>query len=244
MQLASITIPLGQFRDRFFKVRVLIIEDDRDISANLCDHLAAEGHDLDLAEDGVTGLHFAVRNEYDAIVLDLGLPGMDGVKVCEKLRQEARRNTPVLMLTAHDTLEDRLEGFANGADDYLVKPFALSELSARLQALHRRHRGHVADAVLQFADLCFDPQALTVTRGGKAIKLPRKCLRLLELFMRQPNRVFSHQELELAAWGEVLERSDSLRTHMRTLRKALAQDGKPELIQTVSGIGYKLTDPA
>lgn len=224
-------------------MRILIIEDDTDIATNLYDYLEARGHTADAAADGVTGLHLAVTHDYDAIVLDLALPGMDGLAVCRKLREEARRDTPVLMLTARDTLEDKLEGFAHGADDYLVKPFALSEVEARLLALNRRHSGRVASQALSVGDLTFDPQTLSVSRAGVPVKLPPKCLRLLELLMQHPGRVFSRQELESTVWGEAQPASDSLRSHMHLLRRALARPGQPELIENVHGLGYRLVKP-
>ncbi|MBI3901438.1 MAG: response regulator transcription factor [Nitrosomonadales bacterium] len=221
-------------------MRILIIEDDTDIAANLYDYFAARGHDVDRARDGVTGLHFAVSHDYDAILLDLALPGMDGFEVCRRLREQARRDTPVLMLTARDTLEDKLSGFEHGADDYLVKPFALREVEARLLALTKRHKGRVTDRVLQVGDLMFDPETLAVTRAGEPIKLPPKCIRLLELMMQRPTHVYSRAELEQAVWGESLETSDTLRSHMHLLRRALAQLDRPDVIETVHGLGYRL----
>jgi len=225
-------------------VRILIIEDDADIAANLYDYLEGRGHEVDRAADGVTGLHLAVTHEYDAILLDLALPGMDGLALCRKLREEAKRDTPVLMLTARDTLPDKLAGFASGADDYLVKPFALSEVEARLAALERRRSGRVAGRALRVGDLVFDPYTLSVERAGAPVKLPPKCLRLLELLMRHPNRVFARAELETAVWGEEQERGDTLRSHMHILRRALARPGKPDLVENVHGLGYRLTDAA
>lgn len=221
-------------------MRILIIEDDTDIATNLYDYLEGRGHTPDAAADGVTGLHLAITHDYDAILLDLTLPGMDGLDVCRKLRQDARRDTPVLMLTARETLDDKLAGFAGGADDYLVKPFALREVEARLLALHQRHRGRTVRRVLQVGDLVFDTETLTVQRAGHAIHLPRKCLRLLELLMCSPNRVFTRAELEQAAWGEAVPASDSLRAHMHTLRRALALPRRPDVIETVHGVGYRL----
>ena len=144
-------------------MRVLVIEDNRDIAANVGDFLEDKGHVVDFAGDGVTGLHLAVVNDFDAIVLDLTLPGMDGLEVCRKLRQEARKQTPVLMLTARDALEQKLSGFESGADDYLVKPFALQELEARLAVLGRRTRGPQT-RVLKVADLEYNLDTLVVTR--------------------------------------------------------------------------------
>lgn len=221
-------------------MRVLIIEDNRDIAANLYDYLAARGHVPDHAADGVTGLHLAVTNDYDAIVLDLALPGIDGVDVCRRLREDAKRDTPVLMLTARDTLDDKLAGFESGADDYLVKPFALKEVEARLLALHKRQQGRSTARRLQVGDLVFDPATLGVTRAGQAVKLPRKCLRLLEVLMQQPNKVYTRAELEHAVWGDAQPQSDTLRSHMHLLRRALARPGRPDLVENVHGIGYRL----
>ena len=221
-------------------MRILIIEDDRDIATNLYDFFERAGHTPDHAADGVTGLHLAVTHDYDAILLDLSLPGMDGFEVCHKLRTQARRDTPVLMLTARDTLEDKLAGFEQGADDYLVKPFALREVEARLHALTKRHQGRVTERVLTVGDLVFDPSTLGVTRAGATVKLPPKCMRLLELMMQRPEHVFSRAELEAAVWGQALESSDTLRSHMHVLRRVLAQPGRQDPIETVHGMGYRL----
>ena len=221
-------------------MRILIIEDDPAIAANLYDFLEDRGHALDAAADGVTGLHLAIAGAFDAIVLDLGLPGMDGATLCRKLRDEAHRETPVLMLTARDTLEDKLEGFARGADDYLVKPFALKELEARLIALHRRHAGRVAGSTLTAGSLSFDPETLAIRFSGKDVKLPPKCVRLLEIFMARPNRVFSRNELEHAVWGGAQETSDTLRSHMHALRRELVHAGGYDPIENVHGVGYRV----
>ena len=220
-------------------VRILLIEDDTDIAVNLYDYLESRGHHVDAAADGITGLHLAVTHDFDAVVLDLALPGMGGLQVCRKLREEARRDTPVLMLTARDTLEDKLEGFAAGADDYLVKPFALSEIEARLDALNKRHRGRVISRPLQAAGVTFDPATFSVEREGHPIKLPPKCLRLLELLMQHPQKVFSRAELEAAVWGAGQPSSDTLRSHMHILRRALALPGRPDVIETVHGLGSR-----
>lgn len=221
-------------------MRVLIIEDDPAIAANLYDYLEGRGHVVDAAADGVTGLHLAVAGEFDAIVLDLGLPGMDGVTLCRKLREEARNDTPVLMLTARDTLEDKLEGFARGADDYVVKPFALKEVEARLVALNKRRAGRVAQRPLAAGELTLDPRTLLVRFCGNDVRLPPKCLRLLEALMAEPERVFSRKELETAVWGDAQETSDTLRSHMYVLRRELVQAGGYDPIETVHGIGYRL----
>ena len=221
-------------------MRVLIIEDDRAIATNLYDFLTDAGHAVDAAGDGITGLHLAITQPFDAIVLDIGLPGLDGVKLCNKLRTEAQLDTPILMLTARDTLEDKLRGFDCGADDYLVKPFALREVEARLKALNKRSSRRVTDKSLAAGDLTLDPRTLAIRFAGRDVKLPPKCIKLLELMMRDPGRVFSRSELESAVWGDQQETSDTLRSHMHLLRRALVEAGRYDPIETVHGFGYRL----
>ncbi len=222
-------------------MRVLIIEDDPDIAGNLCDFLEKRGHAADLARDGITGLHQAVSQDFDAIVLDLGLPGMDGLCLCRKLRREARRDVPILILTARDVLDDKLAAFDAGADDYLVKPFALREVEARLNALFARRSGRVVDSRLVFGRIEFDPAGMAVTVDGRAVHLSRKCLRLLETLIRSPNRVHSRAELEHAVWGDEQPMSDTLRSHMHMLRRALTDSRGHSPIETVHGIGYRFS---
>lgn len=223
-------------------MRVLVIEDNRDIAANVGDYLEDKGHVVDFAGDGVTGLHLAVVNDFDAIVLDLTLPGMDGLEVCRKLRQEARKQTPVLMLTARDALDHKLSGFDSGADDYMTKPFALQELEARLAVLARRGKGPQS-RVLQVADLSFNLDTLTVTRAGKQIPLNPIGLKLLQFLMEASPSVVTRQDLEHRVWGEELPDSDSLRVHIHGLRAALDKPFDKPLIQTRHGIGYRMADP-
>lgn len=221
-------------------MKVLIIEDDSDIATNLYDYLESENYEVDTASNGVMGLHLAVTQHWDAILLDLSLPGMDGLTICSKLRKEAHRDTPILMLTAKDTLDNKLQGFMHGADDYLVKPFSLKEVGARLQALLKRYKGQVTQAILCCADVHFDLATLNVDRAGRPIKLPPKCLHLLRILMQSPNRVFNRAELEMEIWGEPLRDSDTLRSHVYTLRRALSTNDEDNLIETVHGIGYRL----
>ena len=221
-------------------MKVLIVEDDAAIAANLYDYLQGIGYEVDVATSGTAGLRFAVAEAWDAILLDLSLPGIGGLTLCRKLREEAHRDTPVLMLTARDTLDDKLAGFGHGADDYLVKPFSLKEVGARLGALIKRYRGEVAAQELRFADVRLDLSTLTVERAGRAIKLQPKCLHLLRILMQSPNRVFGRAELEDEVWGEALPCSDTLRAHIYTLRKALTRPSEAELIETVHGLGYRL----
>jgi DNA-binding response OmpR family regulator len=223
-------------------MRILIIEDNRDLAANLLDFMAERGHSADVAGDGLTGLHLATVNDYDAIVLDLMLPGMDGITLCRKLREEARKTTPVLIVTARDALDDKIVGLESGADDYVVKPFALREVEARLRALARRAQSHGMQTRLQVADLVFDTDTIKITRGARAIQLPPIALKLLETLMRHSPRVLNRSELEHAIWGDTPPDSDALRAHMHLLRGAIDGPGDAPLIRTVRGVGYQLAE--
>ena len=223
-------------------MRVLIIEDNPDIAANLGDYLEDHGHTVDFAGDGITGLHLAVVNEFDAIVLDLALPGMDGLDVCRKLRSEAGKDTPVLMLTARDRLEDKLAGFETGADDYLVKPFELQEVEARLHVLAGRGRRRNSRE-LNVGDLNYNLDTLNVSRGDEDIYLNPIGLKLLHCLMEASPNVVSRAELEMEVWGEEMPDSDSLRVHIHSLRGAIDKPFGSNLIQTRHGIGYRLVEP-
>lgn len=223
-------------------MRVLIIEDNPDIAANLGDYLEDHGHTVDFAGDGITGLHLAVVNDFDSIVLDLALPGMDGLEVCRKLRSEAGKDTPVLMLTARDRLEDKLAGFDTGADDYLVKPFELQEVEARLNVLAARGRRH-RPRELKVGDLVYNLDTLNVTRGDQEIYLNPIGLKLLHCLMEASPNVVSRSELEMEVWGEELPDSDSLRVHIHSLRSAIDKPFGSHMIQTRHGIGYRLVEP-
>jgi DNA-binding response OmpR family regulator len=221
---------------------ILVIEDNPDLVANLYDFLEPRGYVVDAAYDARGGLNFARDNDYDIIILDLMLPDMDGVEVCRRLR-DTGRDTPVLMLTARDTLDDKLHGFASGADDYLVKPFAMQELDARLKALLRRTRGEQSRELLRVADLIFDPATLSVERGGKIISLPPIPLKILDLLIRQSPRVVPRREIERRIWGNIRPESDALRAHMSVLRAAIDRPFDKQILRTVHGIGYQLAEP-
>jgi DNA-binding response OmpR family regulator len=223
-------------------MRILIIEDNPDIAANLGDYLEDHGHTVDFAGDGVTGLHLAVVNNFDAIVLDLALPGMDGLEVCRKLRAEAGKDTPVLMLTARDRLEDKLAGFDTGADDYLVKPFELQEVEARLKVLASRGRRR-SPRELKVGNLVYNLDTLNVKRGDTEIYLNPIGLKLLHCLMEASPNVVSRADLELEVWGEEMPDSDSLRVHIHSLRSAIDKPFGSNMIQTRHGIGYRLVDP-
>ncbi|MEO5347731.1 MAG: response regulator transcription factor [Magnetococcus sp. YQC-9] len=224
-------------------LRILFIEDHADLAANLTDYFEAKGHVVDLAMDGVTGLHLALVNPYDILVLDLMLPGMDGLTLCHKLRHEAGRTIPVIMLTARTTLNDKVSGFASGADDYLIKPFELKELEMRILALSKRASGRMARRVLQVADLEFNLNTLRAQRGGRTLDLPAISLKILELLMLRAPGVVERRDIEQAVWGDDPPDSDALRVHMHTLRSAIHAPGAPPLLHTLRGIGYRLAPP-
>lgn len=219
---------------------VLVVEDNHDIAQMVCDFLEESGYVVDYAGDGVSGLHLAVSGSFDAIILDLMLPGLDGLEVCRKLRQEAGKDTPVLMLTARDTLDDKIEGLDAGADDYLVKPFDMRELDARLRAMIRRFSGRMANEVLELGDLRVDTGTMEVERDGRRISLTPIAFTLLLTLLKAAPRVVSRRDLERAVWGEVAPDSDALRSHLYTLRKAIDKPFPSPLLHTVAGRGYRL----
>lgn len=218
-------------------MRLLVIEDHPDILANITDYLTAAGHVVDCAHNGPGGLHLALTGSYDLIVLDIMLPGMDGYQLCRSLRASGKR-TPIIMLTARDTLDDRLHGLREGADDYLVKPFALAELAARIDAVLRRSEGF--QSRLQVDDLVLDLSTWQVSRAGQPLKLNPACLKLLELLMRKSPGVVRREEMEFALWGDQPPPSDSLRSHLHLLRQAVDRPFAHSLLHTVHGMGYRL----
>jgi DNA-binding response OmpR family regulator len=221
---------------------ILLIEDNHDIADMVCEYLERCDYVMDHAADGITGLHLAVSNEYDAIILDLMLPGMDGIELLNKFRNEAKRSVPVLILTARDTLDDKITGFDVGADDYLIKPFEIKELEARVRSLIRRQRGTISPEILQVADLVFDSGTLEVTRAGTAIKLTPIGLKILKILMQASPRVVSRREIERQIWGDILPDSDTLRSHMYNLRKSIDKPFKRQLMETMQNSGYRLID--
>ncbi|HTM71149.1 MAG TPA: response regulator transcription factor [Luteimonas sp.] len=222
-------------------MRVLIIEDQHDIAANLWDFLERRGHAVDHCADGVAGLARARAGGFDAIVLDLGLPRLDGLQLCRALR-EAGDGVPVLMLTARDTLEDKLRGYAEGADDYMVKPFALRELEARLRALHRRNAP--AAAPLAHAGLGYDPAALVATREGRRIPLTRMQGALLAALLAQAPHVCSRERLLRTLWPEGEGDAAALHTLVYELRALVDRPFAQPLLASVRGVGYRIAEAA
>lgn len=220
-------------------MRILIIEDDRDLAANLVDYLEARGYMVDAAGDGLTGLHLAATQAFDAIVLDLGLPGLDGRELCRRLRAGGNA-TPLVMLTARGELEDRVGGLELGADDYMVKPVSLRELEARVRAQIRRARGGLDAPLLQVADLVLDDRTMTVSRAGTEIPLTRLDYQLLRVLMRESPAVVSRARLEAEVWGDHPPETDTLRAHIHRLRKAVDRPFVQPLLHTIHGVGYRL----
>lgn len=223
--------------------RLLIIEDNPELVANLYSFFEPLGYVLDDARDGATGLRLATQNDYDAILLDLMLPRLDGMTLCQKLRQEFQNPVPIIMLTARDPVDDRVQGLALGADDYLIKPFSLRELDARIQALVRRAQGRQVQGTLAWEDLQVDTRAPQAWRQGQAISLTPSTHRLLLCLMRAAPAVVRKQEMEYLLWGDDPPDSGALRTHIHELRQHADRNFPSTLIETVHGVGWRLSKP-
>lgn len=221
-------------------LRILLIEDQRDIAANIWDYFEHRGFVMDHAGDGVSGLRMAMDGAYDVIILDLGLPKLDGLEIAHALRA-AHRDVPILMLTARDTLSDKLTGFAEGADDYVVKPFAMKEVEARIRALYRRGRAQRGEC-LRLADLSMDPVARTAERAGQRLALTHAGFTLLETLLRRSPNLVRHAELANALWGEAGGDITTLHTHLSVLRAAIDRPFAARLLHTVHGFGYRLAE--
>lgn len=221
-------------------MRLLIVEDEAELAKPLKEGLEYQKYAVDLAFDGEEGEKLARENSYDVIVLDLMLPKKDGISVVKSLRHDSVM-TPILILTAKGTVEDKTVGLDAGADDYLPKPFAFDELSARIRALMRRS-GQDKKPLLQVADLVLDPATHDVSRGEKKIDLVKKDFQLLEYLMRNAERVLTRAEIEEHVWDRNAELwSDVIRSHIKTLRAKIDRGYKQKLIRTVHGVGYKIS---
>jgi DNA-binding response OmpR family regulator len=222
-------------------MNILVIEDHCDIHDNLLEYFKLKGHQAEGALDGLTGLHLAATKPFDAIVLDIMLPGIDGNRICHSLRQHSPLNLAIVMLSARDELQDRLTGLGMGADDYVAKPFAMAEVLARLEAVvARRQSRHQENRVMTVGDLTFDLDTLEVSRSGSNLKLNPTGMKMLELLMRRSPHIVKRQALEEAIWGRDLPRNDSLRSNIHMLRRVLDKAFETPLLHTVHGIGYKL----
>jgi DNA-binding response OmpR family regulator len=221
--------------------KILVVEDHRDIAELVCDHLGECGFVCDFAADGLTGLHLAATHEFDAIVLDLMLPGISGLDLCRRLGEGGRR-PPILMLTARDTLDDKLRGFETGADDYMVKPFDVAELEARLRAIIRRARAPAGTALLSVGPLSINTDTQMVWRDGQTLTLTPIGFAILKVLMRESPRVVTRARLEMEIWGDALPDSDVLRSHLYKLRMAIDRPFDRPLIHTVQRTGFRLAE--
>jgi two-component system, OmpR family, response regulator MprA len=223
--------------------RLLVVDDDRAVRESLRRALTLEGYEVELAEDGADGLARVAGAGPDAIVLDVAMPVIDGIEMCRRLRDEGS-SLPILMLTARESVTDRVAGLDAGADDYLVKPFALEELLARLRALLRRSDGAAPGDVLEFGDLTLDTGTRQVRRGDRDIELTRTEFSLLELFLRNPRQVLTRSLIFERVWGyDFGPTSNSLEVYVGYLRRKTEAGGEPRLIHTVRGVGYALREP-
>ncbi|MHB8619336.1 MAG: response regulator transcription factor [Chloroflexota bacterium] len=222
------------------KERILVVDDDEKITNLLRRALSYEGYTPDIARDGPSALASALEHHPDMVILDIQLPGMDGLEVCRRLRQGG--DQPILMLTARDEVSDRVQGLDSGADDYLVKPFALEELMARVRALLRRREPEERNE-LRFSDLLLDLASHEARRGQRQVDLSAKEFELLSLFMRNPRRVLSREMILEQAWGyDFYGESNVIEVYVGYLRQKLEANGEPRLIHTVRGAGYVLKE--
>ena len=221
-------------------MKILVIEDDADIASNIGQFFEDKGHQLDFAFNGAHGLALATAGHFDLIILDLMLPGKDGITVCREFREQTRHNTPILMLTARDTLDDKISGFEAGTDDYLVKPFSLLELEARVLALTRRGQVRPKSSVIVIDNLELNQDTMQVSRASQSIKLKPKAFRILAYMMQHTDRVISRQELIDHIWPTDSPQGDPLRVHIHSLRQKIDKPFDKALIHTVHGVGYRL----
>jgi len=224
-------------------MRVLLVEDNRNLALNVVEYLEKKGYVADYAVDGTTALNLVTSQTYDIILLDIMLPGIDGFRLCRELREKNGIETPVIMLTAKDTENDKLTGFGAGADDYLVKPFSLPELEARMVALERRSKRAVLSSQhLEVADLVYNPDTMSFRRGGVSISLMPVPRRILVYLMKNANRVVSREEIEHEIWQDDPPDSEALRSHIYAIRNAIDKNAPVNLLHTIRGTGYLLGD--
>ena len=221
-------------------MKILLVEDDYDVAKNVCEYLESSSHEVDVAPDGLIGLDCVTQEKYDCVLLDISLPRLTGIQLCERIRDLGFSNLPVIMLTAMGDLSYKEEAYAAGADDYLVKPFALKELELRIAALIRRISGNTSEKVLQVGDLKYNVMTQQIMRGDREIELAAISKKLLELLMRNSHRVVPKLEIEKTIWGVPPDSRDLVRIHIHTLRDAIDKPFTISLLHTIRGIGYRL----
>ena len=224
------------------KGTILIVEDNKDIAEMMYAFFEGRDYVMDYALDGRTAINLVEQNQYDVIVLDLMLPDIDGVNICKRFREEMNIATPILMLTARDTLQDKVSGLDAGADDYLVKPFELLEVEARINALMRRKTIVTQDEILEVESLQVNLGTLQVIRDGKELILSPIGFKILVLLMRAAPKVVSRREIESEVWGDILPDSDTLRSHLYNLRKVLDKPFDRKILHTIQSRGYRIGD--
>lgn len=221
-------------------MKVLLVEDSKNVAEVIFDYFEDGDIELDYAANGSLGLQLAESDIYDCIILDLMLPGIDGMKVCERLRSQGN-DTPIIMLTARDTDQDILAGLSIGADDYIVKPFNIELLEARLMCLMRRHSGNGFKTQLNHGSLCMNMATHRVWRDKVEIKLSPSCFKLLQLLIRRSPEAITRQEIEQHLWGDNMPDNDILRKHIYQLREKIDRPFKRHLLETIPKIGYRLS---
>jgi DNA-binding response OmpR family regulator len=221
---------------------ILLVEDHRQLAQTVVEFLEQEGATVDYAGNTSLARELVQEHHYDLMLLDVMLPGEDGYSFCQYLRKDLALDLPVIFMTARDQLEDKLEGFDRGGDDYIVKPFALPELAARVSALIRRQRREVTANTLQVADLELDPARQEVRRDGQLLKLSPTAFRILRILMRESPRVVSREQLEHELWGDLVPDSDALRSHLYNLRKAVDKPFDNALLNTLPGVGFSIQE--
>ncbi len=220
-------------------MKILLVEDSNNLALNITEYFERKNFIVDYAADGIAAMNLALTHDYDAIVLDIMLPRLDGFSFCQQLRENAENNTPVIMLTAKDTEKDKLTGFSAGTDDYVVKPFSLPELEARVIALIRRSKqSSIAKKILVVADLRFEPATMTLTRGETALYLKPVPRKILATLMTNANKVVTRQEIEREIWNDFPPDSEVLRSHIYAIRSEINKNGSANLLHTIRGVGY------
>lgn len=222
-------------------MKILLVEDNKDLALNITEYFEASGHIIDYSANGLLAMNLLANHNYEVVILDVMLPGLDGFSICRKLRNELDDDTPVIMLTAKDTEQDKLTGFDRGADDYLVKPFSLPELEARIIALSRRSKNTLLQGKkLQVEDLIFDQSTLELVRGEDKIALKPVPLKILVMLMRNSHRVVTRREIEQEIWQDDPPSSEVLRAHIYSIRRNIEKKGEAKLLHTIHGVGYRL----
>ncbi|MDO6611661.1 response regulator transcription factor [Shewanella sp. 1_MG-2023] len=223
-------------------LNILLVEDQLNIANNIADYMESKGHIFDFATQGKQGLSLALEQYYDLIILDLNLPTMDGLEVCQQIREKADRYIPILMLTARDSVEDKVSGFTVGADDYLTKPFSLQELEVRCLALSRRHLLQTKD-VIHIGPLSINRKQKEIQRDGKILALHSMGYRILIILAEAYPQVVSRSELSHKLWGDSPTESDAIRSHIYQLRTVLDKPFSQPLLKTIHGVGFSLHIP-